>query len=277
MKTKLRAIVVSCLTGIFLISGAAAMPINDIHVLHVKKVMLVVAMASEAQPLITAFKLHEVKNAFPGLPMQAYRGDYRQLNVFLVLNGVDPTYQVSNIGTQAATLSTYAGIQYDHPDLIISLGTAGGIKQNGAKLQDIYISQTINFFDRRIAVQPFTAYGVGAYPSVMLSPVDKQIGLKPGVICSGDSFDNNRTDYDMMLKMHCTAIDMEAAGVAWVASLGHTPMFAMKGITNFSSVKDSGKQFSENLPVVTAKLTTALRDFFDVLSLTLQPIDHHRQ
>lgn len=248
------------------ISAAHAMPIQDISILHAKKVMLVVAMESEASPLIRQFKLHEVKNAFPGMPMKAYSGKYHHLDVFLVLNGLDPTYHVANIGTEAATLSTYLGIQYDHPDLVISIGTAGGIQPNGAALQDIYASTTINFFDRRIAVEPFTAYGTGAYPSAQLTPFDKQSGFKPGIVCSGDSFDNSKTDYERMLNEHCDAIDMEAAGVAWVSSLMRTPMFALKGITNFSSVPDSGNQFTQNLPIVTAKLASTLKTFFDHIS-----------
>jgi 5'-methylthioadenosine nucleosidase len=251
----------------FLSLGLAhAMPIQDINILHAKKVMLVVAMPSEAMPLIQTFKLHEVNNAFPGLPMKAYEGKYRNLDVFLVLNGDDPTYQVANVGTQASTLSTYMGIQKDHPDLVISIGTAGGIAQNGSALLDIYASTRVNFFDRRIAVQPFTAYGVGAYPSVNLAPFDAKVGLKPGVVCSGDSFDNNQTDYNVMLKQHCGAVEMEAAGVAWVCSLTHTPMFAMKGITNFSSVPEGGEQFAKNFPAVTKKLATTLKAFFDEIS-----------
>lgn len=259
-------IIKSMIASFMFLSSAQAMPIQDINILHVKKIMLVVAMDSEALPLIQTFKLHELKNAFPGLPMKAYEGKYRRLNLFLVLNGLDPTYHVANVGTEAATLSTYIGIQKDHPDLVISIGTAGGIPANGAALQDIYASTTVNFYDRRIAVEPFTAYGVGAYPSVSLAPIDKKVGLKPGVVCSGDSFDNNKTDYDVMLKQHCGAIEMEAAGVAWVCSLTHTPMFAMKGITNFSSVPESGQQFEKNLPIVTAKLASTLQNFFDQVS-----------
>lgn len=270
---KRNMIIKSMLASFILASSAQAMPIQDINILHAKKIMLVVAMESEALPLIQTFKLHELKNAFPGLPMKAYEGNYRQLNVFLVLNGLDPTYQVANVGTEASTLSTYIGIQKDHPDLVISIGTAGGIQQNGSALLDIYGSTTVSFFDRRIMVGPFTAYGVGAYPSVNLAPFDKKVGLKPGVVCSGDSFDNNKTDYEVMLKQHCGAIEMEAAGVAWVCSLTHTPMFAMKGITNFSSVPEGGKQFEKNLPVVTNKLASTLKAFFDQISPLA--VNHH--
>lgn len=266
MKKIINLISQAIIASAMIFQSSHAMPIQDINILHVKKVMLVVAMRSEADPLIQAFKLHEVKNAFPGLPMKFYQGNYKRLNLSLMLNGLDPQFQVPNIGTEAATLSTYLGIQKAHPDLVISIGTAGGIAQSGAALQDIYASTTINFFDRRIAVYPFTAYGVGAYPSVYLVPFDQAAGLKLGVVCSGDSFDNNATDLAMMKKLHCSAIDMEAAGVAWVCSLLHTPMFAMKGITNFSSVKEGPAQFEANLPAVTKKITMSLQMMLDKLS-----------
>lgn len=266
MKIRFHALFASVLFSASLLGSAKAMPIRDINIIHAKKIMLVVAMASEADPLIQTFKLHEIDNAFSGLPMKAYEGHFERLDVTLVLNGLDPVYQVPNIGTEAGTLSTALGIERFHPDLVISIGTAGGIQQNGTALRDIVASTRINFFDRRIAVAPFTAYGVGAYPSVTLAPIADQIGLKSGVVCSGDSFDNNKNDYRIMIKQQCAAIDMEAAGVAWVSQLMHTPMFAMKGITNFSSVPDSGKQFSQNLPVVTKKLASTLKAFFEAIS-----------
>ncbi len=251
---------------IFSASLAHAESATTLNKLHVKKVLLVIAMDSEAKPIISTLNLHKVDHSFSKLPMQSYRGKYNKLDILLIMNGMDPINHVQNVGTQAATLSTYVGAEYFHPDLIISIGTAGGVEQNGTKLRDIYVSQKIYFYDRRLAIKGYHEYALGGYQSVSLSPLDKKIGLKPGIVCSGDSFDDNQTDYNMFIKENCSAIDMEAAGVAWVSMLMQTPMFAMKGITNFVKGNNIHEQYQKNLPIVTSALADKLRELLKNLS-----------
>lgn len=225
---------------------------------RIEKVLLIVAMDNEAKPIISALHLHKMTRKLSDLPMQEYVGKYRNLDILLVTNGLDPVNHVQNVGTQAATLSTYVGIEYFHPDLIVNIGTAGGVKENGAKLKEIYVSKKIYFYDRRITSKGYHEYGLGGYESADISPIDKKIGLKPGIICSGDSFDDNQTDYNMFIKLHCSAVDMEAAGAAWVSMLMKTPLISIKGITNFVKGADIHKQFHSNFSTVTLTLSKKL-------------------
>jgi len=171
------------------------------------------------------------------------------------------------VGTQAATLTTYLGFEYFHPDLIISIGTAGGVKQNHAALKDIYLSQKIYFYDRRLSFKGYHEYGLGGYQSINLSPIDKKIGFKSGIICSGDSFDDNPTDYNVFIKQNCAAIGMEAAGVAWVSMLTKTPMIAIKGVTNFVKGDDIHQQYESNFAMVTLELSKKLKEFLKSVTL----------
>ena len=95
---------------------------------RIKKVLLVIAMDSEAQPVIAALHLQKIPDAKSRLPMRSYQGKVRSIDIHLMTNGTDPVNHVQNIGTQAATLATYLGIQQFHPDLIISIGTAGCVE-----------------------------------------------------------------------------------------------------------------------------------------------------
>jgi nucleoside phosphorylase len=133
----------------------------------INKILLVVAMNKEASPIIKKLNLKKEADVFPGLPMQAYVGKYANKDIFLITNGKDPMYKVDNVGTQPAVLATYLGIEHFHPDLIINVGTAGGIAKNGAKLNDIYVSEKIYFYDRRIPDSYFQ-YGLGGYVSAIL-------------------------------------------------------------------------------------------------------------
>jgi len=52
---------------------------------------------------------------------------------------------------------------------------------------------------------------------------------------------------------------MEAAAIAWVAMLSHTPMIALKSITNLvDEDNDSAKEFTTHFDVATAALQREL-------------------
>ena len=243
-------------------ASTSALPLKN----PIKKILLVVAMDTEAQPIINELHLHPLPHSFTNLPMRGYAGEQGNTKILLIMNGEDPINKVQNIGTQAATLSTYLGVEYFHPDLIISIGTAGAVIENGVQLKDIIASKKIYFFDRRIPMDGYYNYGRGGYTSMSLTAIDHQLNFKPGIVCSGDSFDEAEIDYKIFLKEHCSAIDMEAAGVAWVSMLTKTPMIAIKGITNFVRGKNIHAQYKKNLPEVTIMLANKLKQLIHHLN-----------
>lgn len=231
----------------------------------IQKILIVVAMDTEANPIIQALQLRPLNHSFSNLPMRGYIGQQGKIKVLLMMNGQDPIHHVQNIGTEAATLTTYLGIDFFSPDLVISIGTAGGVVENHSRLTDIYFSEKIYFFDRRIPMKGYQAYGLGAYHSVSFPLIEKKLKLHHGIVCSGDSFDEEPIDQRMFLTLHCSAVDMEAAAVAWVSQLKKIPMIAIKGITNIVKGPHIHAQYEKNLPLVTAKLANALKLFILLL------------
>lgn len=228
------------------------------------KILVVVAMEQEALPIIKALHLQPSTHMFGSLPMRGYEGKYQQKNVYLILNGQDPMYKVQNVGTQAATLTTYVGIAYFQPDLVISIGSAGGVEKLGAKLRDIYVSNMIYFSDRIIPGDGYAEYGVGGYPSAKLNLTKSD--LIEGAVCSSDSFNISAAQQTIINKKRCAALDMEAAGVAWVSMLNHTPMVAVKGITNIIEHANGHDEYEKNLPVVTKSLADKLKEILNQLT-----------
>jgi nucleoside phosphorylase len=222
-------------------------------------------MDKEAKPIISMFNLKKWRHSFSPLPMQGFIGKFKNIDILYMINGIDPIYHVQNVGTEAATLTTYLGIEHFHPGLVISIGTAGGVKKNGAQINDIYVSKKIYFYDRRIQGKGYYQYGIGDYSSLVISSINNKVGLKLGIVCSGDSFDENKTDYQMFIKENCSAIDMEAAGVAWVSMLMHTPMLAIKGITNFVN-DNQHDEYQKNFSSVIFALTNKLKTFLNNLT-----------
>lgn len=67
---------------------------------------------------------------------------------------------MDNVGTVPAALTAYLAIQALKPDLVISLGTAGGFKSKGGEIGDVYLSTGFANHDRHIPIPVISASAV---------------------------------------------------------------------------------------------------------------------
>lgn len=119
-------------------------------------------------------------------PCVSYSGKLNGMDIHVVWNGKCDTHGVDNVGTVPAALSTYLACAAFKPDVVISAGTAGGFKAQGAKIGDIFISKAVVNHDRRIPIPSFDAYGMGRRPTHACPNLIKELGLKEGVVSSGE-------------------------------------------------------------------------------------------
>ena len=107
----------------------------------VRKILVIVAMEQEVQPLVEHFALKpEPSTAFlAGAPFVAWTGKGHGVAIHAVWCGRDTRFgNVNAVGTTAAGVATYAAIAaFGAPDLVISAGTAGGFKSTGAAVGDV--------------------------------------------------------------------------------------------------------------------------------------------
>jgi len=223
-------------------------------------VVILVAMAEEARPLIEALSFQPLPGAFDPLPMQAYEARLKRLQVRLVLNGEDPRYGVQNVGTQPATLAAQAAIQAFRPDLLINAGTAGGFASRGAKIGTVYLSAgAFKYHDRRIPLPGYEAYGIGSYPALEAPALARALSLPTGIVSTGNSLELIERDYQMLERNGAVAKEMEAAAIAWVAGLHGVPFLALKSVTNLlDHAHASEAQFLQNLDLAVANMTGKL-------------------
>lgn len=227
----------------------------------IKKILILVAMQAEADPIITALNLHESINSFDSqLPFRSYECVDANQHILLMVSGIDPRYHVDNIGTQPATLMAYVGIEHFQPDLVISAGTAGGFSARGAKIGTVYLSDDeFLFHDRQIPLVGFDEQGAGHYPAANVRALAKQLNLPVGTISSGSSFTKYPDQVTQIEKSGAVAKEMEAAAVAWVCWLKNTPCMAVKSITNLLDLGDSSEQqFNENFSFAVQNLSTLI-------------------
>lgn len=226
----------------------------------IKKILILVAMKAEADPIIAALNLLATGSFDAQLPFKSYERVDAEQHILLMVSGIDPRYRVDNIGTQPATLMAYVGIEQFRPDLVISAGTAGGFSARGAQIGTVYLSDDeFLFHDRQIPLAGFNEQGAGHYPAANVRALAQQLNLPLGKISSGSSFTKYPDQMAQIEKSGAVAKEMEAAAIAWVCWLKNTPCMAVKSITNLLDHDDSSEQqFNANFFFAVQNLSTTL-------------------
>lgn len=235
----------------------------------ISTVLFVIAMQTEAQPLVTKFQLAEdVDPPFPkGVPWVRYYGNYKDLNINIVCPGKDSVLGVDSVGTVSASLITYASVQALKPDLIINAGTAGGFKAKGASIGDVFLASHAAFHDRRIPIPVFDLYGVGLRQPYPTPNLLKELNMKVGKLSTGDSLDMSPFDETSITANDATLKDMEGAAIAYVSDLLKVPAIFLKAVTDIvDGDKPTSEEFLQNLAAVTAALDEAATQIVDFIS-----------
>lgn len=155
---------------------------------------------------------------------------------------------MDTVGTAPASLFSYLAIQAFSPDLIISVGTAGGFKSKGAGIADIFVATATVNHDRRIPIPGFDEYGIGKSLTVSAPNMRKALGFKSGVVSSGNSLDYTAEDMKLMVEHKAAVKEMEAAAVSWSASFFKCPVLCLKSVTDIvDGHKPAQEEFLENL------------------------------
>ncbi|KAI3861447.1 hypothetical protein MKW98_000399 [Papaver atlanticum] len=235
----------------------------------ISTIVIIIAMQTEALPLVTKFNLVEDPNSvFPkGVPWVRYYGTYKDLNINIIWPGKDPASGVDSVGTVSASLVTYASIQALQPDLIINAGTAGGFKAKGAGIGDVYVASDVAFHDRRIPIPVFDLYGVCAKRAFSTPNLLKELNLKVGKLSTGDSLDMSPIDEKSITANDATVKDMEGAAVAYVTDLLSVPTIFVKAVTDIvDGDKPTAEEFLQNLIAVTAALDQTVTRVVDFVN-----------
>ncbi|KIY93858.1 5'-methylthioadenosine nucleosidase [Monoraphidium neglectum] len=190
-------------------------------------------MEAEATPAVKRLGLQQDDpRIIPGpAPCVTFSGDYEGVAVHVVWTGRDAKHGVDLVGTVPASLATYLALQaWPDADLVISSGTAGGFKAQGAAIGDVFVSTGKLHHDRRIPLPGFDKYGIGFIESLPTPNLQAALGLKAGVVSTGDSLDYTDKDMAVMLDHSVAVKEMEAGSVAWAAQLFGKPLLCIKAV-----------------------------------------------
>lgn len=215
-------------------------------------------MEAEAAPLIAALDASEIDGR-PPLPMRQYGADVGSMAVRIVVNGKDPRYGADGIGTVPAALTVHAAIDSWRPDLVMSVGTAGGWQRQGTDVGDVFLAwDRFVFHDHRIDLPAFSALSTADVRTADLRDLAGDLGFGLGVVTTGDSLDESPEDRQRIVDSGAAVKDMEGAAVAWVADLHGIPVTAIKTVTDLvDHPTPTAEQFMANLATASEALERA--------------------
>lgn len=184
--------------------------------------------------------------------------EYHQNQEFIVgtIENKAVVLVLSGIGKTLSALTTTLLLSNFNLDLVINVGSAGGLNSN-LKVLDVVVSN-------RVAQADFdlTAFGYGRdFLEKRLSfQADKNLinkieslnlaGVVVGDMVSSDTFISNKSQVKAILDNFETALcaDMEAGSIAMVLDHFHLPFIVIRSISDVVlSSKDNAMQFNEYL------------------------------
>ncbi|MBS0654628.1 MAG: hypothetical protein JSR46_02525 [Verrucomicrobia bacterium] len=241
---------------------------SQIELRSINSIAIIVAMEEEAEPIINKLQLWSVPNNYfdidSRLKLHFFTNKIDGKRVALVVNGKDAVHKnADRIGTQFATRVAEAVCQKMKPDLIMSAGTAGGLKDSN--IGDVYVSDnTFVYCDRVINLDHYREYGEGHFPYFPISSVAAKLGLKLGRVATSNSLDPTSRDKEELAKLDADVVDMEAAAIAEVAKDYEVPVIAVKAVTNYLD-KELHTAFKENYSLAVNSLAEKMVDLVPAL------------
>lgn len=227
------------------------------------------AMRGEAAPLLERgefaprdWPLPESRYGF-----ELHEGRTRHGHEVLIgIAGVHPLNEVDAIGTLSSGLLAHSLIARFAPRMIINAGTAGGFEAQGGRIGDVYLgAEHVVFHDRRIRLgSPFQLYGEGRRRVQHDSDLAARLGLRTGIVSTGDSLDATPEDLAQMSRLGASVKEMEAAAIATVCEIHGVPLVLLKSITDIVDTdldadgNATHEQFARNYAFAVERLTERL-------------------
>ncbi|KRW99289.1 hypothetical protein PPERSA_07061 [Pseudocohnilembus persalinus] len=234
----------------------------------IQKILFIIVMSSEAQHIKEDFQLKEINSENPHKIYQLFKNTYQNRELYLIQGRPDPIYRVDPVGSDQASILTQLGIEAVQPDLIMSIGTCGGIiykeKTENVKQYDVCIPTEFRFIDREIIIDFYKGFITSQYPVLNPQKVVEILGLKPVVCGCTNSFTKEN---HLAREKKVDIVEMEAAAEARVAYLNGVPFCGLKIISDveMEDEEERSKCFLEFLKQGPQALSNQLKRFLDNL------------
>jgi adenosylhomocysteine nucleosidase len=222
------------------------------------KIAIISAMEEELRPLLTEYKFAKI-DTLNNQETYSYKGNNKE---FLALT--------SGIGKVNAAITTTLLINKYDPDLIINIGTSGGVGEN-LEVCDFIVADKLVFhdvdvtgFNYQLGQLPgketyFKIENVGTFKE-LVSKLD--VNLKVGTVATGDVFVNKKEKSNFIVENfdNVLAVEMESTAVVMTAQSLGKEIFVLRTISDLAN-EESSISFDKYLDYVSqnfAKLVAIL-------------------
>lgn len=211
-------------------------------------------MEAELLPIIKDLNKQEVKTEF-----------YNQ--IYLNNTGINELYfSYTGIGKVNAAISTTMLINALKPDLVINLGTAGGINAN-LEILDLVIADKLVYHDVDVTDfnyelgqvpqnETYLKTNIQEYKKLLQSLKSFDLNFYIGTIVSGDQFISNK-DVKVRLENNFEnvyAVEMESTAIVNVCNKLATKVIVIRGISDLTH-SNSTVEFTKYLTQVVQKFS----------------------
>ncbi len=219
-------------------------------------ILVITAMKDEMLPIIEDYNVTKIDSKFYN---EIYLNNEGKNNIYFTYTG---------IGKVNASTSTTFLINNLNPDLVVNLGTAGGVNEN-LDILDLVIGDNLAYHD--VDVTPF-GYEYGQVPKknkyfktnidkgFLKKIEEKGINVHVGTILSGDQFVNDKSkkisfclDFDNVY-----AVEMESTAIVDVCNRFNTKVIVIRGISDLTH-KESTLEFDTYLVEVIKKFNKIIK------------------
>lgn len=177
------------------------------------------------------------------------------------------------IGKVNAAVGALTLIEHFHPGLIINSGVAGGTGAGSprAEILDVVLADRIAFHD--VWCGPGTKRGQAAgCPEFFECPLPAEVraalGVKEGLLASGDIFVDDPADLRRILDLYpdAVAVDMEAGAIAQVCYLKCVPFVCLRVVSDTPGEGGNAAAYENFWTAAPERTFEAVRQLIEVIS-----------
>ncbi len=188
-----------------------------------------------------------------------------------LLGGCEVSLHKSGIGKVNAALTACRIIGQEQPDAVLSTGVCGGI-DSCLQVTDVLVGSATCYHDvwcgegnAKGQVQGLPARYVG---DTRLLQVATAMGLRTGLICTGDQFITDRVALDAIKAdfPDGMGVDMESAAIAQTCYLMQVPFMALRIVSDTpGNTPDHTAQYKDFWATMSEKSFRVLKEFLERL------------
>jgi adenosylhomocysteine nucleosidase len=184
-------------------------------------------------------------------------------------------------GKIAAAASTQFVIGKFHPDLLINLGTCGGIDRRSQLEEIVLVTKTVVYDiveQMEDPVEAIKSYSCDLdyswYPGDIHSiGMEESIPINPKVMLSADR-DICIEDIPLLVKKYNASVcDWESGAIAWVAKKNRIHCLILRGVTDLVSA--SGGEAYDNPQLFYKRTNAVMEKLLILLRIIVGELNHH--